>query len=75
VHSALLAVQQRMRVGDVAFIGRGDVHAAHQPRVGVDADVRLHAEVVLLALSLTVSQEKFYACPAAARALPETGDQ
>lgn len=43
------AMEQVVRLGDVGGIGgRGD-HRVHQPRAGVHADMRLHAEVVLLA--------------------------
>ena len=46
----LLAVQQRVRVGHIAFVGRRRVQAVHQARVGVRADVGLHAERPLVAL-------------------------
>ena len=45
-----LTVQQRVRLRDVMGIGCGGGDGVHQPRVGVHANVRLHAEVPLVAL-------------------------
>ena len=47
---ALLTMQNLMRVGHVAVVGRSRVQAVHQARVGIDADVGLHAEEPLVAL-------------------------
>ncbi len=44
-----LPVQQAVRLGHVVDVGRRGQHRVHQPRVQVDADVRLHAEVPLVA--------------------------
>ncbi len=49
-HDRLLPLQQAVRLGHVVDVGRRGEHRVHQPRVEVDADVRLHAEVPLLAL-------------------------
>lgn len=38
VHVRLLAVQQRMRLGDVVLVGGGGAHCMHQPGVGIDTD-------------------------------------
>ena len=45
-----LPVQHLMGVRHIAFVGRGGVRPVHQARVGIDADVDLHAEVPLVAL-------------------------
>lgn len=47
MNPALLAMQKLMRVAHVALVGRRRMHAVHQARVGVRADVRLHPEMPL----------------------------
>ena len=44
-----LAVQQGVALGDVIRFGRRGRYAVHQPRIGIDAGVRLHAEVPWIA--------------------------
>ena len=39
-----------MRVRHVALVGRRGVHAVHEARFGIHADVGLHAKVPLVAL-------------------------
>ena len=46
----LLAVQQRVRLGDVVLIGRRGRDRVHQPGVGIHTDVGFHAKVPLVAL-------------------------
>ena len=46
----LVAVQQRLGLGHVGHMGRRADDRMHQPRLGIDADVRLHAELPLVAL-------------------------
>ena len=48
MHRLLLAVQQRMGLGHVIDVGCRTHHGVHQSRVGVHANVRLHAEVPLV---------------------------
>ena len=42
-------MHQRMRLTDVADIGRGATDRMDQTRLGVDADVSLHAEMPVVA--------------------------
>src|SRR5690554_3081614 len=46
----LFAVQQLVHLGDIGHVGRRAHHAVYQAGFAVGADVRLHAEVVLVAL-------------------------
>ena len=49
MNGLLFPVQQRMRLGDIVDVGRRADHCMHDTRFGVHADVRLHAEVPLIA--------------------------
>jgi hypothetical protein len=49
-HVALLAVQQLIGLPDVRNIGGGADNTVYQSRIGIDANVRFHAEIVLIAL-------------------------
>ena len=49
-HHRLLAVQQTVALGHIVHVGGGADDAVHQTRVGIDADVGLHAKVPLVAL-------------------------
>ena len=49
-HLRLLAVQQLVRLAHIAYVGRRRHDRMHQPGLGIDADVRLHPEVPLVAL-------------------------
>lgn len=46
---ALSTVQHRMGLGRIVDVRFGASHRVHQPRVGICTDVRLHAEVPLIA--------------------------
>jgi len=46
----LMTMKERLRLCDVIDVGRCADHRMYQPGVGIDADVRLHAEVPLIAL-------------------------
>ena len=46
----LIDVQQRAGLRDVGDVGRRALHRVHEAGLGAHADVRLHAEVPLLAL-------------------------
>ena len=49
-HALLFTVQQLVNLRDICHVaGRAD-HAVHQPRLGIDADMRLHPEEPLVAL-------------------------
>ncbi|RMU61817.1 hypothetical protein ALP25_200120 [Pseudomonas syringae pv. syringae] len=50
VHRVFLPVQQLGYLGHVRHVGGGAVHVMHQTRFDIGADVRLHPEVVLVAL-------------------------
>jgi hypothetical protein len=45
----LVAVQERVALRDIVDVGGRADHGVHQPRLGIGADVRLHAEVVVVA--------------------------
>jgi hypothetical protein len=47
---SFFAVQQLVRLGHIVDVGCRAFHAVHQARVGIHANVRLHAEVPLVAL-------------------------
>lgn len=49
-YGALLAVQKGMGLAEVAGVGGCRDQRMHQSRLGIDADVRLHAEVSVLTL-------------------------
>ena len=49
-HDRFLAMDKRVCLGHVVDVGRGAHHRVHQPAVGIDADVDLHAEMPLVAL-------------------------
>ena len=49
-HFCLLPVQHFVRVGNVTLVGGRDVQAVNQARLGIGANVGLHAEVPLVAL-------------------------
>ena len=46
----LFTMQERLRLSDVIDVRRRTDDRVHQPRVGINADVGLHAEVPLIAL-------------------------
>ena len=46
----LMTMKERLRLRDVIDVGRRTDDRVHQPRVGINADVCLHAEVPLIAL-------------------------
>jgi hypothetical protein len=46
----LIVVQQGAGLRDVSDVGRRAEHCVHETRLGVHADVGLHAEVPLLAI-------------------------
>ena len=45
-----IAMQQRMGLADIAGVGRRADDRMHQARLGIDTDVRLHAEVPVVTL-------------------------
>src|SRR3954453_1775379 len=45
-----LPVQQRRRLGDIGFVGGGALDRVHQAGGNIDPDIRLYAEVPLVAL-------------------------
>jgi hypothetical protein len=49
-HGVLVAMQHRSRFNDVSNGGCRGREAAHHTTFGIDADMRLHAEVPLVAL-------------------------
>src|SRR5690606_20725868 len=48
--NVFLAMQQLVDLGDVPHVSRRTYHAMHQARFVIDADVGLHAKVILVAL-------------------------
>ena len=46
----LMTMKERLRLRDVIDVGRCTDHCMHQPRIGINPNVCLHAEVPLIAL-------------------------
>src|SRR3954467_336979 len=57
----LLAMQQRRCLSNVGFVGGGALDCVHQARGNIDADMRLHPEVPLIALFVwCISGSRFF---------------